>query len=85
MPKKQLFFYPDNDELMRILLTYGEVSFYDTPTGERKCRVSGIPATVGNYNHAFGGHMDKASTAKMAYRKLYQCMYMTIGQIEKGR
>ena len=83
--------YPEDDELMRILESYGEVTFY---TGGHKdmnmCQIRGLDGRrdvrgrVFVYDHSCGGHMNSdIESARESYTQLYLTVMSSVWQIEE--
>ena len=70
---------PDDDELMRILRSYGEVTFYANDfDGMNMCRVTAVPVSKFNYDRAYGGHRGTdMEAARTSYIQLYLTMWET--------
>lgn len=77
--------YPDNNESIRILKTYGKVEFKNN-LGTRTCILSAYPkmADYFKYYHVTVGYMTDSSPVQSSYYDLYHAIRRETEDIENG-
>jgi len=83
MPQLWIDYPDDDDEMIRIMKTYGEVETFEHIDGERVCHIYGFPITQTSYTRTWSGVRGGVSSpAESAYHDLFITIFFMVKNIE---